>query len=200
MNIISLLDRMGWELNDEVIFRTEEMVSIYTRKDGYLHCKPDIDNTEITVSGYSSYKTRIVGTSGCKYNLRSDDASSYINIELCGDSNHPEAIHFHEYLPKKITAKKYNAGIRIHLSNTGGEHIIDIHRFSVSSGAEIYFSPKDKITIQDILSLIISSDKSVLLYNNVDDIYADSTFRIIGEGNISISLSATGRYKKISYA
>lgn len=140
VNIISLLDRMGWELNDEVIFRTEEMVSIYTRKDGYLHCKPDIDNTEITVSGYSSYKTRIVGTSGCKYNLRSDDASSYINIELCGDSNHPEAIHFHEYLPKKITAKKYNAGIRIHLSNTGGEHIIDIHRFSVSSGAEIYFT------------------------------------------------------------
>lgn len=63
-----------------------------------------------------------------------------------------------------------------------------------------YTSPKDKITIQDILSLIISSDKSVLLYNNVDDIYADSTFRIIGEGNISISLSATGRYKKISYA
>ncbi|EOT9758483.1 DUF3491 domain-containing protein [Escherichia coli O106:H18] len=196
VNIISLLDRMGWELNDEVIFRTEEMVSVYTRKDGYLHCKPDIDNTEITVSGYSSYKTRIVGTSGCKYNLRSDDASSYINIELCGDSNHPEAIHLHEYLPKKITAKKHNAGIRIHLSNTGGEHIIDIHRFSVSSGAKIYFSPKDKITIQDILSLIIPSDKSVLLYNNVDNIYADSIFRIIGEGNISISLSATGRHKK----
>ncbi|MGS8515506.1 DUF3491 domain-containing protein (plasmid) [Escherichia coli] len=196
VNILSLLDRMGWELNDEVIFRTEAMLAIYTRKDGYIHWQPDMDNAEITINGYRSHKISILGTSGCKYNLRSDDASSYIKAELYGDNNHPETIYLQEYLPKEVIAEKYNEGIRIHLSNTGGKHIVDIHHFSVSSGAEIYFSPKDKMTIKDIASLISPIDKSVLLYKSADAIYADRIFRISDNENISIYLPATGRNKE----
>lgn len=195
--ILNYLHDIGWEIDQEIIFRMKTMVARYIKSSKNMIWELSSDITEATFIGQPTYKTTINGTAGGRYNLRNNNNMSVFYINLYGNENIPEIIDLRELLSDMVKAER-NANLLI-LKAYCNNNIVSVLIENNDRAGEtwVYLSSNKKIKLRDITDVTNNISQSVIIYQKSDSVSINKTLSLDNVNKISTHILSNSSEEKI---